>query len=172
MKNILIITQMLIAVAFFAKTAAAEDCTVVECAQKAVEAAYQAKLAFKTALPKGAVMAFNLASCPNGWKEYEALRGRVIVGSGQGIDAGNSALLTSRSLNSSGGEEKHQLTVAEMPSHQHSGEFGGGPHSYEHHQNNHRLNGENPKKLTGATGGNTPHNNMQPFHVLMYCERL
>ncbi len=41
------------------------------------------------------------------------LRGRTVIGSGQGVN------LTNRQLCSNGGEETHQLTINEMPSHSH-----------------------------------------------------
>lgn len=45
------------------------------------------------------------------------LRGRSIVGTGTGTG------LTARSMNASGGEETHQLTASEMPSHTHNSFF-------------------------------------------------
>ena len=62
-------------------TAQAQQCsTVADCSQKAMEAAYQAKLALELAVPKGAVMAFALAACPKGWEIYEAAEGRFLRG--------------------------------------------------------------------------------------------
>lgn len=49
--------------------------------------------------PSGAVMAFNLASCPTGWSEYTAGQGRAIIGAGAG------AGLTARTLGVTGGGE-------------------------------------------------------------------
>ncbi len=143
---------------------AQERCTTVaDCAQKAMEAAYQAKLAFQIALPKGAVMAFNLPKCPDGWAPFAPLSGRVIVGVGAG------AGLTERKLGDRGGEEEHRLTVDEMPSHS---------HQYQTAQNwdGDRSGRQNAgyERITPSTspaGGDKPHNTMPPFQALLYCER-
>ncbi len=50
---------------------------------------FRATTAFGGEIPPGAVMAFNLHSCPTGWVEYSAASGRIIVGvgnNGDGID--------------------------------------------------------------------------------------
>ncbi|MCV9964540.1 hypothetical protein OIU34_21860 [Pararhizobium sp. BT-229] len=153
--------------------AQAPQCTTVaDCAQKAMEAAYQAKLALEIAVPKGAVMAFNLEQCPNGWSPFSAVSGRVIVGSGK------AGTLSERKLGDQGGEEKHTLSIEEMPSHNH---FNG---VYQYLMS---INGQitvgsidsNPPwepnlgsaAQMSAAGGGQAHNVMQPFHVLTYCER-
>jgi microcystin-dependent protein len=93
------------------------------------------------------------------------LRGRVVVGKGQGSG------LTNRVLAATGGEESHILTVAELPSHTHQlsnlGYQAGGI--------------TNPKSLmpasqtsnavlqvSDATGSGQAHENMPPFVVLNY----
>ena len=106
------------------------------------------------ALVSGAVVAFNLASCPPGWSEYTSARDRTIIGSGSSYSRG-----------ATGGASTHILTIAEMPSHSHadqswsqayqgwSGVGMGAPYSTN----------------TGSTGGSQPHNNMQPYIALLYC---
>jgi hypothetical protein len=152
--------------------AQAPQCTTVaDCAQKAMEAAYQAKVALEIAVPKGAVMAFNLAECPNGWSPLVAASGRVIVG------AGKAEGLSERKLAEEGGEEKHVLTVDEMPSHNHTN----GVYQYLLTANGQwtaRIGDDSPNEPNlahmaplAASGGSQAHNNMQPFHVLTYCER-
>jgi len=89
------------------------------------------------------------------------LRGRTLLGAGSGPG------LTPRSVGATGGEEAHQLTVAELASHSHSistqlpiGTAVPPP-----------LDDliQNPfPGSTGNTGGDTPHNNMQPFLALNY----
>ena len=66
----------------------------------------QAKLAAQLALPRGAVIPFNLDECPSGWKEFEAIRGRFPLGAeaGVGVD---------------GGSATSQLGVEHMPNHDH-----------------------------------------------------
>lgn len=84
----------------------------------------------------------------------------LITGAGSGIQT-LAAQLTTRNVGDSGGEEKHHLTVAEMPSHDHqqvvqtpSGSSSGVT------QTGNTFNGNT---RTGFTGGDLPHNNVQPF---------
>jgi microcystin-dependent protein len=99
------------------------------------------------------------------------LRGRVMVGAGQGVG------LTARSVGAAFGEEQHQLTIAEMPSHVHdllrtggvgptslaiqtpSGGYGG------------VISAADLLKMQAA-GGDQAHNNMQPSLVLNYIIKL
>ncbi|MEP3678040.1 MAG: hypothetical protein ABJN21_04010 [Paracoccaceae bacterium] len=153
-----------------ATTAAAqEECaTIADCAQKAVEAANQAKLALRVGTPKGAVLAFNLDSCPDGWVEFTPARGRTIIGAGQGDG------LRNRELGQQGGAETHTLTAAQIPAHTHSYQSSYGPNMLDNTKN---INGgvdryEQMKEQTsGSVGGGKAHNIMQPFYTLMYCER-
>jgi len=92
------------------------------------------------------------------------LRGRGPIGAGQGNG------LTNRILSESGGEEQHTLTIAEMPSHTHSAtSYDGGP------------SGPDPNIFDGTdsplpfgtvtigpTGGDQPHNSMQPYAVVNF----
>ena len=91
------------------------------------------------------------------------IRGRVIVGH----DTRAALVSTSNVLGSIGGEENHQLTVAELASHQHAflatteyvqGITTGGANCSAVHN---RVNQD-----TELTGGNKSHNNMQPYYVL------
>lgn len=99
------------------------------------------------------------------------IRGRTIIGSGTGID------MTLRSLADTGGSETHQLTIEELPSHNHPIEvnvesatsseaanstLGEGPNMY---------NAEDPdptKLLNGSsfTGSDVPFSIMSPFITL------
>jgi microcystin-dependent protein len=88
-------------------------------------------------------------------------RGKTLIGVGQGIG------LTNRVLAAIGGEERHQLTVAELASHAHTLQgFGAagivvsaGPRNFAEYAA--IIN-------TGGSGGDTAHNNMQPFLALNY----
>lgn len=91
------------------------------------------------------------------------LRGRVILGTGTGTG------LSVRSLGDSLGEETHQLTSSEMPSHSHSYQPPGTSVPV-------AAPGEAPvtainliPSSTGSAGGDGSHNNMQPSHALHYA---
>ncbi|RCK32029.1 hypothetical protein TH9_15155 [Thalassospira xiamenensis] len=90
------------------------------------------------------------------------LRGRTAIGAGQGVD------LSDRVLGAMAGAETHQLTVDEMPSHTH------GIAAY----NTIAGGGNGPRPMPNdtyqstATGGDQPHNNMQPFLVLNYIIKV
>ena len=121
-------------------------------------------------LPTGLIVAWNNAgSIPSGWilcdgtSNTPDLRGKFILGAGQGVG------LTNRNLTDTGGEETHTLTIPEMPSHNHKylnliNNGGGIPASF----NTFSLD----TGTTGDTGGDGPHNNMPPYYVLVYIMKL
>jgi hypothetical protein len=117
-------------------------------------------------LPQGAVVAFDLPTgCPAGWVAVPDAAGRTVVGSGHG------AGLSNRQYRDTGGVERHQLTIDELPSHTHQGYVGLGGPSFEHHKNNNRMPSDQWQEQSGPTGGSEAHENMQPFLVLHYCKR-
>lgn len=66
-----------------------------------------------------------------------------------------------RPLGSTGGEEQHTLTIAEMPNHSHT-------YTYREHPGDADNGGANgldatPTGTTSAVGGDQPHNNMPPW---------
>lgn len=89
------------------------------------------------------------------------LRGRVV------LDAGNGSGLSPRALADIGGAETHQLTVAELASHNHS-EGTTVPTAIPVGPGVPAPAAIGASGATGNTGGDTPHNNMQPFEVLIY----
>ena len=114
------------------------------------------------------VLNFNINSSSN--RLTPDLRGRFILGSGQGVS------LTNRNIHETGGTEEETLTEAQMPSHNHrqhivkgndlnwSSTYGG-PYSV----------GTDDKfaqgyygSYTDSKGSDQPHNNMPPFYVLTY----
>lgn len=93
------------------------------------------------------------------------LRGRSPIGAGQG------AGLTDRVMGAVDGEEAHQLTVDEMPSHTHDlpvpmGAYANGG------SNQFNFNTNGTVNEVRATGGDQPHNNMQPFLVVNYIIKV
>lgn len=93
------------------------------------------------------------------------LRGRVPVGAGQGDG------LTERAIGAFGGAEMHQLSVEEMPSHTHDlpvpmGVYANGGNTQ------FNFNTSGTVKTVKSTGGDQPHNNMQPFVVINYIIKV
>lgn len=95
-------------------------------------------------------------------------RGRSIIGSGHGTG------LTNRNIGSKGGSETHILTEAEMPNHNHtvfvrfdrsSGALGNAVYGDEPNYGQ----GDLPSSFTG---GDQPHNNMQPWLALNYIIKI
>lgn len=90
------------------------------------------------------------------------LRGRMVIGTGTG------SLLTPRSTGDTGGEEEHTLTISEMPSHHHIVNDPG-------IVNVEPGIGATPNTDPGLdiqassdTGGGNAHENMPPFHALVF----
>lgn len=77
-------------------------------AQHAVSASNAAGGLAAQVVPTGAVMAFNLATCPSGWSPLAAASGRVIVGAAAGVTPGATF-----------GKDQVALTANEMPKHTH-----------------------------------------------------
>jgi hypothetical protein len=76
-------------------------------------------------VPSGAVMAFDLASCPTGWTAFAAGQDRVIVGAG-GSYALNATGGANTATSSSDGNHSHTaatgsttLSIAQIPAHAH-----------------------------------------------------
>jgi microcystin-dependent protein len=96
------------------------------------------------------------------------LRGRTIIGANDmGGEQSNILAIHQAAIGQIGGEEMHQLTEAEMPSHSHdfsrtvgSASLTTGPSS-----------GSTPTSTnwqTNTAGGDQPHNNMQPYMALNF----
>lgn len=144
--------------------------TTAECAQEAVRIAAQAKRTYESIVPRGAVMAFDLESCPSGWEPFSRAAGRTVIGVGKGQRDQNDKPLTQRSLGDTGGAEQHTLTIPELPKHDHGGVWGG-TESVAGMLNSYRTHTQGHKKVE-AQGEGKSHNNMPPYVALLYCRKL
>lgn len=115
---------------------------------------------------------------PGGLFNIPDFRGRAPIGAGQGPG------LTSRPLAETGGEETHQLTIAEMPNHSHGANFNSGQTDGSRGENSvpaaqtyaasaaRGLRSSTPNSVSPIAnepnGGDKPHNNMQPFAAVHY----
>ncbi len=122
--------------------------------------------------PTGAVEAFNLVACPAGWSPLAAAAGRTIIGAGLGTG------LTNRPLGSMGGEETHVLTISEMPKHAHAARTAIWPAAsvfgmpYPVHDIQYVPGADvTITNETGQAGSDLPHNIMQPYLALLYCQK-
>lgn len=155
-----------------------------------------------TLLPAGTILMWygSEASVPSGWAICDGstvlgfvtpdLRGRFVLGSGQGIG------LTNRIAGETGGEETHLLTTNELPSHTHTGTTStigdhshtiptagvddnnfsnqpGQPPAADSFNNIRSIDSglagsHNHTFTTNSTGGDLAHNNMPPYYVLVY----
>lgn len=119
-------------------------------------------------IPSGAVVAFDRRCPDNGWDLFDRAGGRFVVGAGHHAnkDTNGQQLEIYEKEFLNGGEEKHTLTVEEMPSHSHSeqthfvgaGRAGSGDGAY-----------GTSTAPTSPVGSSQPHNNMPPYIALFFC---
>ena len=83
---------------------------------------------------------------------WEKVVGRFLLGSSSSHKAG-----------STGGEEKHKLTVNEMPSHSHTISEGNSSPGSQWSLGSVQNGGRNTSMGTNKTGGGQAHNNMPPY---------
>lgn len=103
---------------------------------------------------------YGYALC-NGSNGTPNLTDKFIIGAGNSLAVG-----------ATGGESTHTLTEAEMPAHTHP--FYEDGNAASGGQGNHvRTTTVGTYPLTtGSTGGGDPHNNMPPYHALIYAKKL
>lgn len=124
-----------------------------------------------TGVPTGAVLAFNLAICPDGWSTFSSANGRFIVGTGTlGSD--------SYSLSQTGGSARHTLSASEMPSHDHGVELIGKAAEYDWAAYGSpggvlaaNGDGSGPFLDILPAGGSQPHENRPPYVALLFCQK-
>ena len=99
--------------------------------------------------------------------DWEQITNRFLIGAGDKYQ-----------VNSIGGEEKHLLTIDEMPQHDHSSTYFGGYYvwggddTYHGPGNGEGYRRELNKLNTGVRGGNTPHNNIPPYYAAYIWKRV
>jgi microcystin-dependent protein len=136
--------------------------------------------------PRGIIVAWSgeLNKIPDGWALCDGkttgvpdLRGRFILGANPNTNKNSNFSINE--MSSLGGEEKHTLTIDEMPAHNHNFCFGGG------WRDQTEGSGRGPEDGSGSnsncryqrinvsnTGGNKPHNVMPPYYALAYIMKL
>ncbi|MCP4687056.1 MAG: hypothetical protein GY859_03340 [Desulfobacterales bacterium] len=158
-----------------------------------------AELTANLSFPKGGIIMWSGASPPAGWalcdgsKGTPDLRGRFVLGSGQGQG------LADRPLRQRGGEENHALTMAEMPKHDHAASMASAG-SHKHTFTAWKANFDHAGRATESCndddgdgtftretasvgdhnhaitqqkrGSSAAHNNMPPYFVLAYIMKL
>jgi len=108
---------------------------------------------------------------PNGWAVCNGfngtpdLRARFIVAAGNGYAIGGT-----------GGEERHKLTIEEMPSHQHEYKFKGADidDGWKNQNNLYSVSHTYVwnTAYTDYAGGDQPHENRPPYYALFYIMRI
>ena len=150
--------------------------------------------------PPGSIVAFAGTTPPDGWllcdgaevsrETYKALFDVVGITYGEGdaihtfalpdlrarlpLGAGEAAPLSARTIGEKGGEEKHTLTVAELPAHHHQERgsnrldvaTGGGTHVQD------VDNTSFAPIQSQDTGGGQAHNTMPPYLVVSYIIKI
>ena len=109
------------------------------------------------------------------WEVYAG--GRTIIGVGTGTDI--NGLVQTFTNGSTGGEYTHKLTIAEMPIHNHTPQLegtgfatygsNGGNSNWTYSGNNMLYGGT---QITGNTGGNGSHNNVEPYIATYVYKRI
>ena len=131
-------------------------------------------------IPFGSIIMWSglISKIPNGWVICDGqngtrdLRSRFIIGIGKGNG------LTSRKLHDKGGAETHKLTIAEMPSHNHTyrlicdDDCTGSDYKGDGFDRGGNWSKNIKNDWLRNEGGDQPHNNMPPFYALAFIMRI
>jgi len=144
--------------------------------QKAVKAYIDAAITAtkSTLLPVGSIVVLGVSTNPAtlyGFGTWTAIEGKVLVG--------KAASGTFGTLDATGGEETHTLTVNEMPAHTHELTYSGNGKSITLNTGSTNYNltwgttGTNttPDIIGKSVGGGAAHNNLQPYVVKYMWQR-
>jgi hypothetical protein len=103
----------------------------------------------------------------SGWAVANGANGTTDMGGRVAVAYGNTFI----NINTTGGAEKHTLSIQEMPIHSHriSAQSNGVDGSGKVAVGNNAREGSDP--YTDSSGGGLAHNNMQPFAVVRYFIR-
>ncbi|KIO37079.1 phage baseplate protein [Shewanella sp. cp20] len=120
-------------------------------------------------IPAKTVAYFDLANCPEGWQLYNQGIGRFTLAMNNQENE-----LSVRKLKATGGEEKHKLTLAELPKHTHVYDDwyyydSGDEPEYATGEGDDVGMRQHQKRRTEPEGHSVAHNNMPPFIVLLQC---
>jgi microcystin-dependent protein len=117
-----------------------------------------------TTPPSGGIIMWSgsVSNIPNGWTLCDGtdgtpdLQDRFVVGAGSQYTVGET-----------GGEEEHQLTVDEMPSHNHNANSTSSTNNFD-------VSGGDVLGVGGSddVGGDQPHENRPPYYSLAYIMKL
>ena len=112
---------------------------------------------------------------PEGWREYEPLRGRFPVGWNPND---NDIIHNLSTIEGEGGAKTHTLGIEEMPRHSHESDIHASGDDSDSDGKGIAINTSN-REITRnrksvvrieAKGGNQPHNNMPPYRIIKYIE--
>ena len=105
-------------------------------------------------------------SCPTGWTEYTVARGRTVVGQ-------DTTQTEFDVIGETGGEKTHVLTTSEIPAHTHtsSGSDVSNDDTCISVGTGGTVCAAHLGAGTGSAGGGAAHNNLQPYIVLVYCQK-
>lgn len=155
------------------------------------------KAMIDTLYPIGIVITTAADSTPKPGEEYGLAQweqvgaGRSLIGAGTGTDQNGKSMTFS--IGQQGGEYEHELTIDEMPTHDHDERINGngqdgwnnsygemvslpvnGSGTQEGYGANviGMWNGSGNQVKTKTTGGNYAHNNLQPYLVVHFWKRI